>query len=61
MSAKRTEQAATTQTAATPGSPSSRRLSLGGGNDGMGGPLYKVLSSLFSPFRIITLSSTTFF
>lgn len=55
MSAKRTEQAATAQTAATPESPTSRRLSLGGGNDGMGGPIYKVLPLHAS--RIITLPS----
>ena len=43
MSTKQTEQAATSQTAAMPESSSSRRLSLGGGNDGMGGPIYKVI------------------
>lgn len=47
MTSKQTEQAATAQATGTPGSPTSRRLSLGGGNDGIGGPLYKVLSLNF--------------
>lgn len=46
MASKQTEQTTTVQTTASPGSPTPRRLSLGalgGGNDGMGGPIYKVL------------------
>ena len=58
MASKQSEQTPTAQatpaqtipaqTAASPGSPTQRRLSLGalgGGNDGMGGPIYKVPSA----------------
>jgi hypothetical protein len=41
-SREQVEQPATAQTTATPGSPTSRRLSLGGGNDGHGGQIFKV-------------------